>query len=183
MSDLPATTDAAPPAFPDTLPDDHPLADAPDLVPGSRALTKQGWYRAALMLGAGLSLDETAKELGISRMTLWRARRSAPAFAARIEVERMIVTDKAEVEFQRLRGHVVAALYDLVGQRDRRTVLWMADRLGLGLMDAAAPDNRPRATDGSIPLEQVPGSANPPLFAPVGDCDVTTRIAEPRNTT
>lgn len=180
MSDIPAPI----PDFQDTLPADHPLADAPDLVPGSRALTRQGWYRAALMLGAGLSLDETAKELGISRMTLWRARRSSPAFAARIEAERVIVTDQAETEFQRLRGDVVGALRTLIHQRDRRTVLWMADRLGLGLMETvAAPAGRSRADDGSIPLEQVPGSANPPLFAPAGDCDVTVRIPESRNTT
>lgn len=161
MSDL-----AAPiPDFQDTLPADHPLADAPDLVPGSRALTRQGWYRAALMLGAGLSLDETAKELGVSRVTLWRARRTAPAFAARIEVERMLAADQSEAEVQRLRGQVVVALYDLVGKRDRRTVLWLAERLGIGLGEPV-PETSPAKPDGSIPLEEVPGSSPVPLYAP-----------------
>ncbi|HYD98205.1 MAG TPA: hypothetical protein VEH84_02370 [Alphaproteobacteria bacterium] len=115
------------------------MSEAPDFrnqgalsrsyVPHSAKVPPERWSEAAFMLANGAQLGFVASALNISRTTLWRALKRAPAFRKRIAAEQQVRDHEAAAVLGSLRHDVARRLKALVEENNVRVLLALAREL------------------------------------------------------
>ena len=93
----------------------------------------------AALLAVGFSVTEVAEKAGCSRQHVWRMMRRSESLGRALATVEFDVAREANGKLAALRPVVASALLRALADRNVRVMLWLADRLGLGIDGYAAP--------------------------------------------